>query len=74
MANRANQMSYVMGLELSRFTSPKRRLAPTTPRSTSVERNEADDKVFAVMHRNKANFSVEKVGAAFANIQRRKVG
>jgi hypothetical protein len=69
MANRHNRMGLMMG---SPFPASAR-ATPAGP-TPSVSRNDADDKVFASMHRNKANFSVEKVGAVFAKLQRRKLG
>lgn len=67
MANR-NVMSFVMGSPISSLPRPN------GTRVTPVARNKVDDRVFASMHRNKANFSVEKVGAVFANLPRRKIG
>lgn len=69
MANRHNLMGFTRGSQSPAFARP----TPARP-APLVSRNDADDKVFASMHRNKANFSIEKVGAAFANLPRRKLG
>lgn len=68
MANRDNRMGFMTSVNVSTFA----RATPVNP-GPSISRNDADDKVFATMHRNKANFSIEKVGAVFANLPRRKI-
>ena len=68
MANREN-MGFMMNTGFSASSRPD-----STRPTRTVDRNEADDNLFATMHRNKANFSVEKASAAFANIPRRKIG
>jgi hypothetical protein len=72
MANRRNVMGLVVRSDfVSQFSALGRPDAPVTP---SVPRNAADDQVFAAMHRNKANFSIEKASAVFATLPRRKIG
>ena len=68
MANREN-----LGFMVSTGFVVQSRPNSSRPGRT-VDRNEADDRLFATMHRNKENFSVEKARAAFANIPRRKIG
>lgn len=69
MANRDNRMGFMTLVDSSAFGR-----ATPVRQAPSIGPNEADDKVFATMHRNKANFSIEKVGAVFANLPRRKIG
>ena len=68
MANREN-MEFMISAGFGASSHPN-----STRPTRTVDRNDADDKLFATMHRNKANFSVEKASAAFANVPRRKIG